>query len=134
MNIKLGEEVKIANYNIKFNNLEYGAGKNYIARIGVFEIKNNQQKQFTLKPEFRYYPISDQTTNEAAIKHKIFADLYLVLGNKDEEENFALRIYYKPFISFLWLGALILVVAGIVSLIKQIGIISIQNFFKSINA
>ncbi len=116
LNMKLGESVSIANYQITFSALDYAAGKNYLARIGIFTI-NDQNKKFQLSPETRYYPVSDQSTTEAAIKHKLTEDLYLVIGNKDENENFAVRIYYKPFISFIWFGCLILFVSGILSLI-----------------
>jgi cytochrome c-type biogenesis protein CcmF len=57
-----------------------------------------------LTPQLRYYPASDQTTNEASIQHEIFGDLYLVIGNKDAEENYAIRAYYKPFIWLIWFG------------------------------
>jgi cytochrome c-type biogenesis protein CcmF len=118
LNMKIGDEIEFADYKIKFNDLDYNAGKNYLARIGIFTI-SRAQTSFLLAPETRYYPISDQNTTEAAIKHKIFSDLYLVIGNKDQNENFAVRIYYKPFISLLWLGCFMLFCSGIISLFNK---------------
>jgi cytochrome c-type biogenesis protein CcmF len=118
LNMKLQDVTSIAGQEIKFKNLDYYAGKNYLARVGIFEITKKNEVYF-LKPETRYYPVSEQSTTEAAIKHKILADLYLVIGNKDENDNFAVRIYYKPFISFIWLGCLILFVSGLLSLLKN---------------
>jgi cytochrome c-type biogenesis protein NrfE len=124
VNLKQGEVLEIANYQLKFEQLEYVAGKNFVARQGDFSIfKNNQtngQKIGQLTPQLRYYPESDQTTNETSIKHRFFGDIYLVIGNKDEQENYALRIYYKPFIYLIWLGCLMIASAASVMIFRQL--------------
>lgn len=119
LNMKLTDQTQIANYDVEFKNMEYVAGKNYLARQAVFIITKNHQSITELKPQSRYYPVSDQTTSEAAIKHFIFADLYIVIGAKDDQDNYAIRIYYKPFISFIWLGCLMIFGAGIYSIINN---------------
>ncbi len=118
LNMKFGDKVNIAGYQIEFKNVEYLQGKNYIARQGNFEITKNHRPITTLKPQSRYYPENDQTTTEADIKHFIFADLYLVMGGKDDGENYAVRIYNKPFISFIWMGCLLIFAGGICSIIR----------------
>ncbi|MBM5782216.1 MAG: heme lyase CcmF/NrfE family subunit [Pelagibacterales bacterium] len=114
VNIKENESVKISNYEIKFVKIDYIKGSNFIAREGNFEITKNNKFYATLKPQLRYYPISDQTTNEASIKNGFFGDLYLALGQKDESNFYALRIYTKPFIYLIWLGCL-MIFGGVVS-------------------
>lgn len=104
VNLRKNESVKIGSYELKFSDVEYFAGKNFISRQGDFAVLKNDREITRLKPQLRYYPISDQTTNEASIRHGFFGDLYLVIGNKDEKENYALRVYYKPFIYLIWLG------------------------------
>ena len=104
INIKQNESTKIANYEIKFSDIEYIEGPNFLARGGIFEITKNNQLYAKLTPQLRYYPVSNQTTNEASIKSGFFGDLYLALGQKDENDFYALRIYYKPFIFLIWLG------------------------------
>jgi len=104
VNLKIGETLKIANYEANFENIDYEAGKNFVSRKANFTINKN----YNLKPSLRYYPIANQTTNEAAIKHSFFDDLYLVIGNKDEQENYAIRAYYKPFIWTIWLGCFLI--------------------------
>ncbi len=89
-----------------------------------FSVFKNNKKLFELNPELRYYPISDQTTNEADIRSNLISDLYIVIGNKDEFENYAVRIYYKPFIFLIWLGSFILFIAINLYLLLKI------NFFK----
>ena len=119
LNMKFGDKVKISGYEISFQNVEYLAGKNYLARQGNFLINKNNKLLTTLKPQSRYYPESDQTTTEADIKHFIFADLYLVMGGKDEQENYVVRIYHKPLMSFIYLGCLMIFCGGIVSILNK---------------
>ena len=115
VNIKQGEVISVSdnsNYQIRFDRVDYKAGQNFLAREGVFTLLQNGRELQRIKPQLRYYPVSDQTTNEAAIRHGIFGDLYLAIGNKDENNFYALRIYYKPFIYLIWLGCLIMSVAA----------------------
>jgi cytochrome c-type biogenesis protein CcmF len=120
VNLKQGEVVKIKDYELKFEQLEYIAGKNFVSRQGDFSIFKNNQKIGELSPQLRYYPVSDQTTNETAIAHKFFGDIYLVIGNKDEQENYALRIYYKPFIYLIWFGCLLIAMSAVVVIVRLI--------------
>ncbi|MFT7087978.1 MAG: cytochrome c-type biogenesis protein CcmF [Rickettsiales bacterium] len=123
LNMKFGDKTTISRYEIEFQNVDYVAGKNYVARQGIFLIKKNNKQIAVLKPESRYYPENDQTTTEADIKYFIFSDLYLVIGGKDQEkdilENYAVRIYHKPFMSFIWLGCLLIFIGGIFSIKKR---------------
>ncbi len=108
VNLQQNQSLKIANYQIKFSQISYTQGKNFVSRQGVFAIFKNNQQIGELVPALRYYPISEQTTNESAIRHGFFDDLYLVIGNKDETENYAVRAYYKPFIYLIWLGCFLI--------------------------
>ena len=99
--------------------MEYLAGPNFVARRGNFTIFNHAQEIGELTPQLRYYPISEQTTNEASIKHGIFGDLYLVIGNKDESENYAIRAYYRPFIYLIWLGCGLIFSSTFLSLLRR---------------
>jgi cytochrome c-type biogenesis protein CcmF len=123
LNMKFGDKIIISNYEIEFQNIEYIAGKNYLARQGNFLISQNNKKIATpitiLRPQSRYYPENDQTTTEADIRHFIFADLYLVMGGKDQQENYAIRVYHKPFMSFIWLGCLLIFMGGIWSILGK---------------
>ncbi len=117
LNMYVKEEVKISSYKIKFNGIDNNFGKNYLVRVGIFEVESGNDI-FNLKPESRYYPVSDQNTSEAAIKHNLFSDLYIVLGDKNKEDNFAVRIYYRPFISFIWFGCFMMFGGGMLFLVK----------------
>jgi len=119
INLKEKEALKIGDYNLTFSETEYYVGKNFLARQGNFLIEKNNQKIGELKPQLRYYPISNQSTNEASIKHGILGDLYLVIGTKDEQENYAIRAYFKPFIYLLWLGAALIFSAAMLRVFSR---------------
>jgi len=118
LNLKKGEDFEIANYQVKLSEIEHKSGENFLARQGNFIISKDQKNYGELTPQLRYYPISEQTTNEASIDHKIFGDLYLVIGNKDEAENYAVRAYYKPFIYLIWLGCLLIFSSAILKILR----------------
>jgi cytochrome c biogenesis factor len=120
VNLKKTESLKIASYEIKFNDVEYFAGKNFLARQGDFTIFKNGKEIGKLTPQLRYYHISEQTTNEPSIRHRIFSDLYLVIGNKDEAENYAVRAYYKPFIFLIWMGCGMIFLAVVYAIILNL--------------
>ena len=105
LNMKINETVTLGSYNIKFSDILLEKNANYVSRVGEFSVRKNNQEITKLYPKLNYYPTSDQTTNEAAIKHLFSGDLYLVIGQKDENENYAIRGYFKSFIWLIWLGS-----------------------------
>jgi cytochrome c-type biogenesis protein CcmF len=119
VNLKVGQKAEISGYEINFIKEDYLAGKNYIARQGLFKISKNNQEIAVLKPQFRYFPVTDQSTVESAIKYFLFADLHIIMGQKDENDFFAVRIYYKAFMSFIWLGCLMIFFSFLTSFIRK---------------
>jgi len=89
---------------------------NYVTRQGVVVVKNADQVVATLFPEKRYYPVQSTTTTEAAIDTSLFRDVYVVLGDKKSDESWVIRTYIKPFIIWIWIGALTIAVGGALSL------------------
>jgi cytochrome c-type biogenesis protein CcmF len=70
----------------------------------------------TLFPEKRFYPVAGMPTTEAAIDLGAFRDLYLVIGDPQAGGGFAVRGYIKPFANWIWGGALLMALGGILSL------------------
>ena len=67
-------------------------------------------------PEKRFYPVQRMPTTEAAIDPGLTRDVYLVLGDRAETGAWAVRSYYKPLANWIWFGALIMALGGLVSL------------------
>lgn len=112
--VSLGKNksVEIAGYTLTLKDVRAVAGKNYFARQGQVEVEKNN-KVFMLYPETRYYPVESQKTTEAAIRYTLSGDLYAVIGEKDPAHDaFAMRIYWRPGMLFLWLGVVLMAVGG----------------------
>ena len=69
-----------------------------------------------LKPENRFYPIENSFTTEASIHTNLFRDLYIVLGEGNQNDGWVVRIYYNPLVFWIWIGALTIFLGGIVSM------------------
>ena len=80
-----------------------------------------------LEPENRYYPITNSFTTEASIHTNLARDLYIVLGDGNLSEGWVVKIYYNPLVIWIWIGALIIFIGGIISIsnnLKKIKILS----------
>lgn len=121
LNIKVGETVKFDNqssFEITLDGIDYNQGKNFFGRIAKFSVKKDGVDYTKLEPEFRYYPAAKTTTFEADIYYSLEGDFYLAVGNRDDNDNYALRIYHKPYLYFLWLGVGFIILAGVVKIFR----------------
>ena len=115
--IILGEKTIVKDMEITFKSIKRVAGPNWNADRGEFEIITSNRDKHFLYPERRFYPASQVNTSEPAIMSGIFSDLYIVLGEShDNADSYTLRIYYSPFISWIWFGILLMAIGGVLSL------------------
>ena len=70
----------------------------------------------TLYPERRWYPVARSQTTNTAIATNGFGDLYLALGDPDGQGGWVLRAYYNPLVPWIWFGAILAALGGLVSL------------------
>ena len=117
-NLKIGEEILLENYSIKLKNVKEEVKNNYIRMMGNFKVFENNVEIGEIYSEKRYYPVSQTVTTEAGIMHKFDKDIYIVIGENISDNEWLIKIYFNPFVSFIWLGALITVLGGIISLRK----------------
>ena len=114
--IKEGEKVIINSIELKFLNINNVEGPNWIAERGEFEVVRLGKKKEFLYPERRFYPASKINTSEPAIMSNVFFDLYIVLGESlNNDESYSLRVYYSPFINWIWFGIMCMVLGGLLS-------------------
>ena len=111
-----GETVGLAGYDVTFDGVRPVAGPNYRAIRGHFTIGRDGRTITRMEPETRDYPTPPMQTTEAAIRPRPTADLYVVLGDADGTGGFATRLYHKPFVHWIWFGALVMVAGGALSL------------------
>ncbi len=111
-----GEQADVAGYNFKFHGVSPVAGPNFTAVRGHFTVAENGQIFTQLFPEDRVYTDQVMNTTEASIAPLWSGDLYAVIGENAGGGRWSVRLYFKPFISGLWLGAIMMVIGGIISL------------------
>ena len=114
--LKAGESVEIAGYTVAFEGLEKVMGPNYQTDEGHFTVTAPGGGTRKPVPERRIYAASGTPTTEAAIETYGFSQLYLQLGEPAEGYAQVVRLWYKPFVTLIWLGALLMAGAGLLSL------------------
>jgi cytochrome c-type biogenesis protein CcmF len=117
-----GQSVAVAGYDFRFVGVVPGPGPNYRALIGTVEVSKDGRLLETLKPEKRVYNASGQTMTIAAIDVGVLGDRYVSLGEPvgaGGAENiagpWAIRIYIKPFIDWIWGGAFLMALGGLMA-------------------
>ena len=114
-----GQTVEVAGYGFTFNGVEALRGPNYMATRGDFDVTVNGKFERKLFPEKRNYRTSSMPMTEAAIDAGWLRDVYVSLGEPIDtdkpEGDWAVRLYYKPFVDWLWGGCLLMGLGGLLA-------------------
>lgn len=114
------DRVQEGPYTFIFHGVEDKAGPNFISREGNIEVLRNGKFVRFLNPEKRIYNVQRNMMTEADIDGGLFRDLYVALGEPLADDpsglTWAVRLYYKPFVRWLWLGALIMAAGALVAI------------------
>ena len=111
-----GDHVEAGGYVFTFYGAEPVTGPNYSAFRGHFLVTRDGELAAELWPEARRYPVPPMETTEAAIRAMVSGDLFAVIGEADGEGGWGTRIYFKPLLSWIWAGALLMFAGGLLSL------------------
>jgi cytochrome c-type biogenesis protein CcmF len=111
-----GQRVTIADYEVEFSGVIDVKGPNYISDKGIFDVYKNGEKVSHLEPEKRFYTVQRMTMTEAGIHTTLTRDLFVALGEPLENGAWAVRLYYKPFVVWIWGGAFIMCIGGVFSI------------------
>ena len=114
--VKFGESIEVGRYEFKLLDVENTAGPNYQTSIAAVQITEDGKPVALVFPERRWYPVEKQSTTEAGIRTLWHGDLYAVLGDPDGAGGFVTRYYYNPGVPWMWLGALMIAGAALISL------------------
>ncbi|MEJ5207989.1 heme lyase CcmF/NrfE family subunit [Denitratimonas sp. CY0512] len=110
-----GQETEILGYRFRFDGVVHREGPNFSADRGTVTVFDGDRQIAVLHPEKRAYASGGQVMTEAAISPGFSRDLYVALGEPLGNGNWALRVYVKPFIRWIWLGALLMTAGGFVA-------------------
>ncbi|HVF35064.1 MAG TPA: heme lyase CcmF/NrfE family subunit [Candidatus Saccharimonadia bacterium] len=111
-----GESTEVSGYTFRFDGTERYEGPNFIADRGTIVVTRDGDEVARLHPQKRLYAAGGQVMTEAALDPGFTRDLYVALGEPlDEGKAWAVRIYVKPYIRFIWLGALMMMLGGFIA-------------------
>jgi len=111
-----GETVTVGDYQIQLMGVEVVPGPNYQAIRGTFSLTKNGNSQAFLHPEKRSYFSSTMPMTEAAINTSLTRDIYVSLGEELGDKAWAVRVYYKPFVDWIWGGCLFMALGGVLAM------------------
>ena len=117
---RFGDVIPIGGYEVRFDGVEPYRGPNFVANRGSFTVLRGGREISTLHPEKRLYVEAQppMPTTEAGIDYGFTRDVYITLGDPQTAagEAWAVRSYVKPFANWIWGGAVIMALGGVLSL------------------
>jgi cytochrome c-type biogenesis protein CcmF len=111
-----GESVSVGGYQIQLQSVNAVPGPNYKAMQGTFLLTRNGKLEATMYPEKRSYFSSTMPMTEAAIDVGLTRDIYVSLGEELDDKSWAVRVYYKPFVDWIWFGCLLMALGGVLAM------------------
>jgi len=114
--MSVGETVAVGGYQIQLQDVRLVPGPNYQAMRGSFLLSKNGKEETILYPEKRSYFSSTMPMTEAAIDAGLTRDIYVSLGEELSDKSWAVRVYYKPFVDWIWGGCLLMALGGVLAM------------------
>ncbi|MCV2217771.1 heme lyase CcmF/NrfE family subunit [Thauera sp. Sel9] len=108
-----GQHAELAGYTFTFRGVRDADGPNYDAARATIDVTRGERAIATLTPEKRLYLAQGMPMTEASIDIGPFRDVYVSLGEQIEDGSWIVSIYYKPFISWIWLGCIMMGLGGV---------------------
>lgn len=115
-----GETTKVADWQVKLDDVRPVVGDNWVATEGQLIARNNG-KNFVLRPQSRQFYRPEQQTSEAALLTRWNGQLYAVIAQPDEngDGRWQVRLWWKPFVTFIWIGGLLVAFGGAIALLGR---------------
>jgi cytochrome c-type biogenesis protein CcmF len=111
-----GASLAIAGYQVQLEHVDRLPGPNFLADDASIRISADGRTVTVMHPERRYFPLQNQTTSETAIRTNLLSDLYVAMGDPDSKGGWTIRVYWKPLVPWIWIGAIVMAFGGVVSL------------------
>jgi len=117
LRMQIDQPVEVKGYQFTLKKLIHREGPNYIADRATVEVHNPSGKLInTLTPEKRLYTVRGMPMTQVAIDWGLLKDIYVAMGEELTADAWAMRVHYKPFVRWLWLGALIAALGGVLAI------------------
>ncbi len=110
-----GEAARLAGYRFVFEGARTVEGPNWTAREARIAVSRDGENIAVLHPQKRSYPGRDNAMTESAVDIGLWRDLYVALGEPLEGETWSVRLYHKPLVRWIWTGALVMALGGLIA-------------------
>ncbi|WP_417614570.1 heme lyase CcmF/NrfE family subunit [Oceanisphaera sp.] len=114
-----GDSITFSSYTFTFEGTREANGPNYEGFKGVIAVSKDGKALPKLKAEKRLYLVQRMPMTEAAISAGFTRDLYAALGEELDDGSWAVRLYYKPFIRWIWFGTLLMAIGGVIAMLDK---------------
>ncbi len=114
--MKPGQSIEIGGYDIRFDGMATRPGPNYSDQIARFTVQRGGAVIGEIEPSKRTFPARSTTRTEAALMSRGFSQIYVSLGDPSPGGTIAVRAYHKPLVLLIWLGTIVMVLGGLLSL------------------
>ena len=116
-----GETTTLAGYTFEFGGTSQKQGPNYRADVGLLTVTRNGKDVTTLRPERRVYTAGSNPMpmTEAAINPGLTRDLYAALGDRLTDKRWIVRVYFKPFVDWIWFGCIVMALGGLLAVMDR---------------
>ncbi|VUD48096.1 Cytochrome c-type biogenesis protein CcmF [Thalassocella blandensis] len=112
----IGTPVELGFLSYELSDVRRERGPNYMANVGEVIVRSGDEKIAVLEPQKRQYFSGGNVMTEAAIDAGFFRDLYVAIGEQLNNTDYAMRIHYKPFVRWIWLGAIFIALGGAIAI------------------
>jgi cytochrome c-type biogenesis protein CcmF len=116
VSLKPNATVSLSSYELSFDGIVTRQGPNYRELTAKFTVRQGGSVLDVMQPSKRTFPSRQMSTTEAALLTRGFSQLYVSLGDPNPDGSIAVRLYYKPLVLLIWLGPVIMVLGGALSL------------------
>lgn len=115
-----GTTVEVAGYQFTMSELTERRGANFLADTAILQVQRGESgSRFTMRPEKRLYLATGMPMTQVALRPGLFRDLYVAMGEDLGDGSWAMRVQYKPFVRWLWLGALLMAFGGLLAVLDK---------------
>ncbi len=113
MRLSVGDHFNLGPYPLQFTSIQSIQSKHYQGIQAEFKVNTLNKTPTRLYPQLRYYPVADTAISKPAIDSNPWRDLYIALAQPLENNTWAVRAYYKPLISWIWCGGILIIIAAL---------------------
>ncbi|MFM5884745.1 MAG: heme lyase CcmF/NrfE family subunit [Novosphingobium sp.] len=118
--VKQGDATRVGPWQVTLRSIEPVAGPNWTALEGALAAAYDNGTPTVLRPQSRSFWSPPQQTNESALLTRWNGQLYAVLGEQAEDGRWQLRLWWKPFVTLIWLGGVLIALGGVLALIGRV--------------